>query len=562
MAIYYSRSKKKGKLADSVFSIVKGKTIERSAAVEPANPKTEKQYSLRMRWANVISAWNSMQLSLQGCFEFKAKDESDYNRFVSLNIKTGQPIFLTKEQAALKGCIIAPYLVSEGSLRSIKISGTKAGSYTDIVLGSLVIDADTTIGALSQAILENNGLRFKAGDNICYISALQDVAAESHVPMAVVNRFRLHLDLEDTRKVWDTVASWGFVSVAKGSVYVLGHGASIGTGGFAWIHTRLVGNRPYVSTQRLICDNDDLLDEYSSNEQFNVASESYGAKGAKTFFIDDSGGGSISQTQVAPLVSSLKVGHGASVNIALGALSGNFATKSEKAFSMSPDEYFALVIKGTSLDRVSKVWVNFDSLTYGVQCTIVFNVSTDAYEGSGPSQLLLAKQYADILEIGAVASIEIAGADEHRHLLWGSAFGINDNYHYIEEGTINNQGAEDPTNPGIQNVTAGLSSRLTSLSNIKALLAESLIHFSGSNLAQLSGNCNVVVQRIGEETEVVDITPVSTSYTDNSFDWAVVTTTGDGINDDRSQPAVRWVVRVEYEGAVIYSSFFDRWVRA
>ena len=66
------------------------------------------------------------------------------------------------------------------------------------------------------------------GDNICYISALQDVAAESHVPMAVVNRFRLHIDVEDTRKVWETVASWGFVSVAKGTVYVLGPGISKG----------------------------------------------------------------------------------------------------------------------------------------------------------------------------------------------------------------------------------------------------------------------------------------------------------------------------------------------
>lgn len=545
MAKYYGRSKKVGKLADSVFSIVKGQTIERSAAVAPANPKTEKQYNVRMRWSNIISSWNSYQLALRGLFEFKSKTESDYNRFVSLNVQTETPVFLDKNESELKAVVIAPYIVSEGSLKSIKIRGTRANSYTDICVGQLIITATTTIAELSTAILQYNGNRFREGDNLCYLSCMQDVDSVTHAPTAIVNRFRLHIDTTDTRKVWDVVASWGFNSVVSGQFNFIGHGDRIGYGGFAWIHTRLVGNTRHCSSQRLIVDNDDILNDYSSNEYFNRAAESYGAKQPDSFYIDGSGGGSISQTLVNPLVSSLRMGSGASPNIALGALKANFATKGNFEMDTNQQPYLALVIKGVNLDTVRSVRVHIQSYT-GISY-LEYNVNEDAYEGSDSSKLLLCQQlYAVLYDVIQIKKVEISDQYYNYYTLWQESMGIRSgSYFYIPDNEINNSGGNPAgENPYITSALFFDGENLKDLSEVPYVSENQKIRLYGTNLDKLDDEDYLYnLNRVGDTNEDIQLL-FDTAEHSEYCDVVISQDSARDLSQARGRYPIYWYVQV------------------
>lgn len=257
-----------GKVGDLVYRINRGEQIVSAYNPRVANPKTPAQMEQRVKWGNVINAYKALQPYMKDCFEIKRHGQTDYSRFVSLNV-LNTTIYLPHSDVTMGACVATDFTVSQGSLPSVQVTGTDNTAYTDIRLGDLTIDATTTIGQFAQAVVTNNS-DFRYGDQISYLSLLQDTNAEEGYPFVIPNGYKINLDPLSQEILWEVGCSYGF-STNDGK---LGHGEYVGQGAFCWIHSRKGLNRILVSGQRLIANNP-LAARYQSEYARVAAMESY-----------------------------------------------------------------------------------------------------------------------------------------------------------------------------------------------------------------------------------------------------------------------------------------------
>ena len=267
MLLGYAR----GKVGDLVFARRLGQQTTRAYNATPRDAKTRSQVTQRVKIANVIAMYRAMKNVCNHSFEGLSVGQSCYNAFVKANL-TGNQVSLTKEAASLGACIVAPYLISRGSLASIIVEGTGADAVTNISVGDLTISGTTTIGQFAKAVVANNA-GIEHGDQLTYVSCVQQTDANTHNPVVVCGVYEVTLDSNSNdllRKFIPEVGS----SVKNG---FLAHGQLIGRGGFAWILSRKpVGGSLMVSTQRLILTSPDVYDEYVTESANTKAITSYG----------------------------------------------------------------------------------------------------------------------------------------------------------------------------------------------------------------------------------------------------------------------------------------------
>ena len=267
MLLGYAR----GKVGDLVFARRLGQQTTRAYNATPRDAKTRSQVTQRVKIANVIAMYRALKNVCNHSFEGLSVGQSCYNAFVKANL-TGNQVSLTKEAASLGACIVAPYLISRGSLASIVVEGTGADAVTNISVGDLTISGTTTIGQFAKAVVANNA-GIEHGDQLTYVSCVQQTDANTHNPVVVCGIYEVTLDSNSNdllRKFIPEVGS----SVKNG---FLAHGQLIGRGGFAWILSRKpVGGSLMVSTQRLILTSPDVYDEYVTETANTKAITSYG----------------------------------------------------------------------------------------------------------------------------------------------------------------------------------------------------------------------------------------------------------------------------------------------
>lgn len=267
MLLGYAR----GKVGDLVFARRLGQQTTRAYNSNPRDAKTRSQVTQRVKIANVIAMYRALKNICNHSFEGLSVGQSSYNAFVKANL-TGNQVSLTKEAASLGACIVAPYLISRGSLASIIVEGTGADAVTNISVGDLTISGTTTIGQFAKAVVANNA-GIEHGDQLTYVSCVQQTDANTGNPVVVCGIYEVTLDSNSNdllRKFIPEVGS----SVKNG---YLAHGQLIGRGGFAWILSRKpVGGSLMVSTQRLILTSPDVYDEYVTESANTKAITSYG----------------------------------------------------------------------------------------------------------------------------------------------------------------------------------------------------------------------------------------------------------------------------------------------
>lgn len=267
MLLGYAR----GKVGDLVFARRLGQQTTRAYNSKPRDAKTRSQVTQRVKIANVIAMYRALKNVCNHSFEGLGVGQSNYNAFVKANL-TGNQVSLTKEAASLGACIVAPYLISRGSLASIVVEGTGADAVTNISVGNLAISSATTIGQFAKAVVANNA-GIEHGDQLTYVSCVQQTDANTGNPVVVSGIYEVTLDSNSTdllRKFIPEVGS----SVKNG---FLAHGPLIGRGGFAWILSRKpTGGSLMVSTQRLILTSPDVYDEYVTESANTKAITSYG----------------------------------------------------------------------------------------------------------------------------------------------------------------------------------------------------------------------------------------------------------------------------------------------
>ena len=261
-----------GSAGSLTFKQVNGQTVVSEKATVVKNSRTPAQQRQRTKWANVVQMYKGICPLINYGYESKPAGCSDYNMFMKANMKITD-IYLTRQEVAGGGCIAAPYQITQGSLPSIVISGEGDAARTDISLGELTIDENTTVKDFAQAVVNNNA-DYDYGDQISFFDVLQRVNAVTGIPYCQFLATNVVLDKASEVKLLDMVSKYGFATVDG----FLGHIEGEGAGVFAWVHTRKSNGKTLVSTQSLINNNAEVIAEYSGAEAYKRSVKTYGGE--------------------------------------------------------------------------------------------------------------------------------------------------------------------------------------------------------------------------------------------------------------------------------------------
>lgn len=277
-------SKMNGSAGSLTFKQTGGQTIVSEKVTQTTDAKTELQQKQRMKWANVIRMYQVLRPYMKLAFGGSQNGRTDYNKFVSVNLAL-QPVYLTKSEVSAGACVVAPYKITHGKLKSIAVAGTAGEAVTNISLGSLTIGADTTVADFSNAVVQHNKF-FTYGDQITYFLVFQEINEVTGTPMADIEACCIVLDKNNDAKLLSLVDKRGFASrdgyLAAQSDY------DFGNHGMVWIHSRKnpADGTTMVSAQFLVCENA-LLAQYQGQDAYDTAVNSYG--GVNTIYLTPSG---------------------------------------------------------------------------------------------------------------------------------------------------------------------------------------------------------------------------------------------------------------------------------
>lgn len=264
-----------GRYGDYTVYERNGKLIVRSKKNDKGNPsKSQVQSATRLRWNNVQRLWGTFPSDWHPSFQNRTAGCSDYNTFMSLNMH-GTPIYFTKQEVENFATVLVPLVVSNGILKEIVVEQKGAGLVSDIVLDDLMITPQTTVGQFAKAVMKNNR-DYSQGDRLTFVQGTQTMHLA--VPHASFECHTIVLDLYSQQLLSETVgASDGFVM--RDGVLA----SNVTDGAATWVHERLGANgKRIVSPQRLWCDNEEMIAQYTSQEALVRAAESY-SKGKAAF---------------------------------------------------------------------------------------------------------------------------------------------------------------------------------------------------------------------------------------------------------------------------------------
>ena len=254
--------------------------------------RSERQMEIRTQWVNLGAIYRQFNKTLKKAFEGLGNQMSVYNAFVQANINVVK-VYISKQEKLNGGSVLAPYMITRGSMPSIVMTVHSTGSgteqrdvlVTDLSLGSLVIGAQTTVAQFSAAVIAENE-DWENGDQLTFFYGVQLVDAVTGVPRAKITGFKMLLDTQDATPLWNVVSGLGFSSVAVGGGQVLGMNSVITDGAAAWVHSRedASGNLT-VSTQFLYVDST-ILARYQDESAFGVSADSYGGINSSAVYLD------------------------------------------------------------------------------------------------------------------------------------------------------------------------------------------------------------------------------------------------------------------------------------
>lgn len=267
----------KKKLGGSVIYQAMGQTRQRALASEVRNPRTTSQMNQRVKWANLVNLYRANQSWMKYAFETKKQTQSDYNKFMSLNV-TGSNIFLTKDIAAAGGCVVQAYQITQGSLPSIEtILDTQNGWWaTNVFLGASYEFLSPSVASFTRTLLQYNPA-IREGDQLSFIRLSQMTNADSGIPYVIVRKYEVVLSSSNTSPLSDYLPFDYIDSNEDATMSQLVVKDSGNAGGFVLVLSRTVSGRTLVSSQRIVvANNSAIIGEYSSAAALAAAIASYG----------------------------------------------------------------------------------------------------------------------------------------------------------------------------------------------------------------------------------------------------------------------------------------------
>ena len=259
--------------AYSYYTTTGGRQIARvaqnSSNYGESATRTEPQQMRRSKWGNLVNFYKLNKTFFRRAFESKSSNQSDYNKFMSVNLPTAR-VALTKNDYSLGGCVLDSFRVSEGSLRGIT-DAYKTGALKSVIectlTGSL---AAKTIGELSTDLLAANSFLLE-GDQITYVYWRQFVTVD-RVPRFYTEYFEVTLDKSSTVKL-SSLTNNDIVYAEDG--FLMGEMDYEGSLA-AFVLTRQSQGSLQVSTETAILNSDIYLRQWTGEEAEKKAIASYG----------------------------------------------------------------------------------------------------------------------------------------------------------------------------------------------------------------------------------------------------------------------------------------------
>lgn len=238
---------------------------------------TEAQRIHRSRLANIVNFYRVILELEKKAWANKQGGQSDFNMFAKYNL-ANSPVFLTKQEAALGAAVIAPYKVSMGALEPLACSYDGDIFKTGVALGAAFAIADATIGALADAIVENNP-DWKYGDklSVAILTGANRTLTEATIPVVTVKYLEITLNAGDTTTL-ASLPNFAALSPAKAAdnTLVINNGSSAGVA----VHSREVNSALLASEQFIVMNPAQfgIYRNYTSESQKQKAMDSYGFK--------------------------------------------------------------------------------------------------------------------------------------------------------------------------------------------------------------------------------------------------------------------------------------------
>ena len=274
------------KLGDMVLYQAMGQTRQRKLAASVANPRTVAQMTQRVKWANLVNFYRVNASWMKYAFETKKTNQSEYNKMMSVNVANNN-VYLTKQAAAAGACIVAPYIMTQGSLPSISYKRQGNQIQTNIFLADITnLDENSTVAQLSEQILASNPGIIE-GDQLSIIRYTQMANEVTGFPYVIVRKYEIILSRTNA-DLWVNYWPQDIISFetvdGNGIIAVEPTGNA---GGLLMILSRTVGGKTYVSTQSILpVDNEATIEAWSSASALANAIQSYG-ESAEAFLSSD-----------------------------------------------------------------------------------------------------------------------------------------------------------------------------------------------------------------------------------------------------------------------------------
>lgn len=272
----------RGSAGDWTFSQLGGETVAKQKVAKKSSAKrTLRVMHRRVQWANLVNIFRSFEGTLHPSFERRGPKVSDFNEFMAANIGV-IPVYLTKAEARANGAVVPAIEITQGSLPTIEHDSETPGKVTtDIALGEMTIDNDTTVADFSRAVVENNE-GYAMGDQISVYVVQQMVNSDSHIPFVRTKAYEVTLSEANEEDLLKNHMPLTYATTVDGK---LGNSSPV-TGGICYVHSREQGSGTKVSSQKLVVNNS-ILASYQTRTALNKAVESYGGIPGNYFLTPD-----------------------------------------------------------------------------------------------------------------------------------------------------------------------------------------------------------------------------------------------------------------------------------
>lgn len=230
----------------------------------------------RVKWSQLVNFYRVNANWMKYAFETKKTAQSEYNKFMSLNISNSQ-VYFTKAQASAGSCIVCPYIMTQGSLPSIEFTANNGSWSSNIYLPDGATLTSSTVVSLFSTQLKQANPAIREGDQISFIRLTQMNNGDTGYPYVIVRKYEFIVDSTSTALVGSYLPLDYIGVLNTGATPQLGVIDSGLSGGFLMILSRTQGGKTYVSSQSIIpVSMDAIIAQYSTDAQKAEAIASYG----------------------------------------------------------------------------------------------------------------------------------------------------------------------------------------------------------------------------------------------------------------------------------------------